>query len=354
MMPTVLPVWPQTPSRPVWRPESDFVPRRWLSNGHVMTVFAWAARRTFETLPNTEERLIQVASDSRVLVHAHWQPQRQSRPTLIGLHGLEGSSHVHYLRGLAAKAWGLGWNVVRVNQRNCGGTEHLTPSLYHSGLTADPAAVIRALATSEGLQDFAMTGYSLGGNLTMKLAAEVSGMPDVNLRAVVAVCPTIDLARCVDAIERRPNFIYQRNFVRSLKARMRRKAAAWPGAFDLSRLDRIRTIREFDDIYTAPHHGFGTAANYYRQASAIRVIDQIAIPALIIAAADDPCVPASQFSDPRVTANPFVQVHVASHGGHCGFVGAPRGYDGFWAEREALSFLSAVMPQSAAAPATCP
>lgn len=330
------------PSPVRYAPESEFVPRRWLSNGHLMTVFAWAARRQFVSLPGAEERLIRVSDDTRVLVHAHWQPNRAVRPTLLALHGLEGSSQVHYLKGIADKAWQQGWNVVRLNQRNCGGTEHLTPGLYHSGLTADPAAVIRSLLASDGLGDFVMTGYSLGGNLTMKLAAELSAWADLPLRAVVAVCPTIDLARCVDRIEQRQNFVYQMNFVRSLKARMRRKAAAWPGRFDLSGLDRIRTIREFDDAYTAPHHGFGDAANYYRLASAIRVVDQVRIPALIIASADDPCVPSLQFDDERVKANPYVQVHLARHGGHCGFVGAPDGYDGFWAEREAVRFLTAV------------
>jgi predicted alpha/beta-fold hydrolase len=248
------------------------------------------------------------------------------------------------MRGLAHKAWRLGWNIVRLNQRNCGGTEHLTPGLYHSGLTADPRAVIRSLAASEGLRDVGVVGYSLGGNLALKLAAELAQDPDLPVRAVVAVCPTIDLDRCVRAIERRSNLVYQYNFVRNLKRRMRRKAAAWPGAFDLAPLDRIQTIREFDDRYTAPHHGYGNAANYYQQASAIRVIDRIRVPTLILAAADDPFVPADQFRDPRVTGNPHIRVRVATHGGHCAFVAAASSdQDGFWAETAAVAFLSDTM-----------
>jgi predicted alpha/beta-fold hydrolase len=330
----------------VWTPRAEFIPRRWLGNGHVMTVYAWACRREFASLGEPESRLIQVEDHTRVLAHAHWQPERHTRPTLVALHGLEGSSSVHYVRGLADKAWRLGWNIVRLNQRNCGGTEHLTPSLYHSGLTSDPLAVMRSLAATEGLRDFGVVGYSLGGNLTMKLAAEAADAPDVPVRAVVAVCPTIDLERCVAAIERRSNVIYQFNFVRSLKARMRRKAAFWPGAFDLSQLDRIRTIRQFDDAYTAPHHGFGNAANYYRQASALRVADRVRVPALMLASSDDPCVPVDQFNDERIRSNPNIHVAVTAHGGHCGFVSAngDPGGDSFWAESEAIRFLSSFMP----------
>jgi predicted alpha/beta-fold hydrolase len=265
---------------------------------------------------------------------------------VVVLHGLEGSSTVHYMRGVADKAWRRGWNAVLLNQRNCGGTEHLTPGLYHSGLTADPRAVIESLARTDGLGRVAVVGYSLGGNLAVRLAGEI-GDAASPVGGVVAVCPTIDLERCVRAIERRANIPYHFNFVRNLRARMRRKVAAWPGAFDLAPLDAIWTIRRFDDVYTAPHHGFGDAANYYVQASAIRVVDRIRIPTLILAAEDDPFVPASQFREPAITHNPQVVACVSRHGGHCGFIERPSpGYDGYWAEQMAVEFLERVMPAS--------
>lgn len=318
---------------------AEFAPRRFLSHAHVMTVFAWAARREFAALPAADARVIRVAADTEVLAHCYWQPQRHERPTLVALHGLEGSSGVHYMRGLADKACRRGWNAVLLNQRNCGGTEHLTPTLYHSGLTSDPREVMRALMASDGLRAFGVVGYSLGGNLAIKLAGELRDHPDLPVHAVAAVCPTIDLDRCVRAIERRSNWPYHFNFVRNLKARMRRKAAAWPGAFDLSRLDRISTIRAFDDVYTAPSHGFGDAANYYHRASALRVAANIAIPSLIISAADDPFVPPEQFRDPAVRDNRHITVAVPRHGGHCAFVGRSDGGDGYWAEAAAVEFL---------------
>ena len=321
-----------------------FVPRWGLRHGHVMTVYAWARQRPVPALPVPEARLIRVTDDTQVLAHCYWQPDRATRPTVLVLHGLEGSSAVHYMRGVADKAWRRGWNAVLLNQRNCGGTEHLTPGLYHSGLTHDPREVIRSLATTDGLRDFGVVGYSLGGNLAIKLAGELGVGDDLPVRAVAAVCPTIDLDRCVRAIERRVNLPYHFNFVRNLRGRMRRKALAWPGAFDLSRLEKIWTIRTFDDVYTAPHHGFGDAANYYHQASAMRVVDRIAVPALIIAAEDDPFVPPSQFSEPAVRDNPHVHVQVGRFGGHCGFVGkAAAESDGYWAEARAVDFLGRVL-----------
>jgi predicted alpha/beta-fold hydrolase len=318
-----------------------FVPGRGLSNGHVMTVFAWAKARTFPALPDPESRLFRVAPDSQVLARCYWQPDRAGRPTLVALHGLEGSSDVRYMRGLADKAWRRGWNAVLLNQRNCGGTEHLTPTLYHSGLTDDPRAVIRAIVADDRVGDIGVVGYSLGGNLTMKLAGELHAFPDLPVRAAVAVCPTIDLDRCVRAIERPVNLPYQLHFVRNLRQRMRRKATAWPDAFDLSRLNRIWTIRAFDDAYTAPSHGFGDAANYYSRASAMRVVDRIRIPSLILAAGDDPFVPPAQFHEPVVRDNPHIQVMVPARGGHCAFVAWTKpGEDAFWAESTAVEFLA--------------
>jgi predicted alpha/beta-fold hydrolase len=159
--------------------------------------------------------------------------------------------------------------------------------------------------------------------------------------SVAAVCPTIDLALCSDALEWRQNLPYQLNFLRGLKARMRRKAKAFPGRYDLAPLDGIRTIRQFDDTYTAPSHGFGTAARYYELASGIRVAGRITVPALIIAAQNDPFVPVSQYQGAEIRGNPNVRISLQRHGGHCGFVGRPTAdSDGYWAEQTAVDFLS--------------
>jgi uncharacterized protein len=323
-----------------------FVSRRWVANGHAMTLFTWARRRNFPDLPNAEARVIQTAPETQVLAHCYWQTDRARAPTLLVLHGLEGSSQAHYMRGLAAKAWRRGWNAVLLNQRNCGGTEHLSPTLYHSGLTDDPREVIRHLVREDGIQSVGVVGYSLGGNLTVKLAAELEQSPDLPIAGVVAISPTIDLEQCVRAIERRRNIVYELNFVRNLKGRIRRMARIWPGRYDLSPLRSVWTIRRFDELYTAPCHGFGGASDYYHQVSAIRVADRIRIPTLILTATDDPFVPAAQFEEPAVKNNPCITVWLEANGGHCGFACAPDprgGHDGYWAEATAVEFLAAVM-----------
>ena len=320
--------------------DRPFTPLARWKGGHWMTLYAWGKPRHFPALPPAEVRYFDVAPDTRVLAHCHWQATAAQHPTLILLHGLESSSDAHYVRGLADKAFAAGFNAVRLNQRNCGGTEQLSAGLYHSGLTDDPLAVMRELIDVDGLKAFAVAGYSLGGNLTLKLAGDFGDSPPKELCAVCAVSPTMDLAVCVDALEERQNAIYQWHFVRNLKRRMRRKAAAFPGRWPLDALPRINSIRQFDDAYTAPYHGFRDAADYYHRASAMRVIEKISVPALIISAADDPFVPPGPFKEPSVVRNPNITVKLTPHGGHCGFVEEPRaGYDGYWAEREIIGFI---------------
>src|SRR5215217_1230752 len=164
-----------------------FVPRAWLRNGHWMTLYSWANPRYFTSLPPATRRLFAVAADARVVADCHWQAQRWDRPTLLTLHGLNGSSDAHYMKGIAAKAFARGMNVVRLNQRNCGRTEHLARGLYHSGLTADAAHVIEELTSVDGLSAIAVAGYSLGGNLALKLAGEYGPYPPPSLKAVAAV-----------------------------------------------------------------------------------------------------------------------------------------------------------------------
>ena len=309
------------------------------TGGHKLTLYAWARSRRFPNLPEPEARHFDVAADARVLAHCHFHPARADHPVIVLLHGLEGSSSAHYMRGIADKAWAAGWNVVRLNQRNCGGTEGLSRGLYHSGLTHDAQFVLRELVERDGIRAAAVAGYSLGGNLALKLAGEYGDAAPPWLKAICAVSPAMDLTLCTAALERRSNFIYQWNFVRNLKGRMRRKAAAWPGAFSLEPLPKIWSVRAFDEAYTAPYHGFLDAADYYYRASAMRIIDRIHIPTLILTAEDDPFVPTAPFRDPAVTTNRNITVVITPHGGHCAYVERTDGeYDGYWAEREVVNF----------------
>lgn len=327
-------------------PVETFVPRRLLRGAHRMTMTAWALPRRYLPVPTPEARRIRVAPDTEVLAHCHWQADRASAPTLLLLHGLSGSSRSHYVRGLAGKAWAQGWNVVRLNQRNCGGTEALAPGLFHAGLTHDPVVVLEALMRDDGVTAVVIAGYSLGGNLALKLAGEYGAAAPAALRGVAAVSPIIEVGECTRALEADGNWPYEWLFVRDLKAQMRRKARHHPGRFDLSVLTDVRTVRGFDNRVTAPHFGFRDADDYYHHASAMRVIDQIRVPACIVTAEDDPFVPVAQFTRPPVATHPHVELIVTRHGGHCGFLTrASRDDDGYWAERQVLRFAMRVAPR---------
>ncbi|MGE0451440.1 MAG: YheT family hydrolase [Vicinamibacterales bacterium] len=316
-----------------------FVPRKWLAGGHRMTLFGWGNRRQFPGLPEPTERHFDTAPESRVLAHCHWQDDAASRPTLLALHGLNGSSYSHYMRGMAAKAFARGMNVVRLNQRNCGNTEHLSAGLFHSGLTEDARHVIEELARRDGIRSIVVAGYSLGGNLALKLAGEYGSRPPEVLTAVAAVSPILEIGACVRALEKRSNIVYQWNFVRELKKRMIRKAQFWPGRFDLARLAEIRSVREFDDAYTAPHFGFEDADDYYYRCSAMRIIDRVGVPALVITAEDDPFVPPDPFREPAIAANRNIELRLCTFGGHCGFITDPSDADdGYWAETQIVDF----------------
>ncbi len=322
---------------------NDFVPVRWLAGGHRMTIYAGLRRRVFPDLPPPEDRLFDVPPDTRLLARCHWQRRPADHPTLVILHGLEGSADAHYVRGLSDKAWRRGFNIVRLNQRNCGRTEHLSPTLYHSGLSGDPRAVLEELAARDRLPRIGIVGYSLGGNLALKLAGELGDAFPPVLKAVVAVSPAIDLPCCMTAIERRANRVYELNFLRGLRERLAEKARLFPDRYDAAGLARIRSIRAFDARFTAPSFGFASAEDYYVRASAGRVVDRIRVPTLILSAADDPFVPPAQFSAPEVAGNPNITTVVTRHGGHCGFVArrdGRRSHDGYWAEHAAVAFVA--------------
>jgi predicted alpha/beta-fold hydrolase len=316
----------------------EFKPLGLLRNPHLMTLAAVFWPRTFSRLPPSVPRLFEVEPGTQVLAHCHWHENPHSHPTLIVLHGLEGSSESNYMLGTAEKAWAAGFNAVRLNQRNCGGTENLTPTLYHSGLSGDIRAVILELIQRDCLPDIFAAGFSMGGNLALKMAGEYGATAPPELRGVVAVAPAFDLSACADSLSESQNFIYERHFVRGLKRRMRLKARLFPGKFPLDGLDAVRSVREFDQVITAPFSGFTGAEDYYARSSARRLIAGIRRPTLILASQDDPFVPFAPFLDPALRANQNITLITTAHGGHCAFIAQERGEGRFWVEARIIEF----------------
>lgn len=318
-----------------------FVPRRGLRSGHAQTLAGVLLRRRI-VLPAAEERLFRMEDDAQVLCHCHWQADRQRALTLVVVHGLEGSSESNYVVGITEKALAKGHNVVRMNVRNCGGTEDLACTLYHSGLSSDVGAVVACLAREDGLQRIGLVGYSMGGNQVVKLAGEWGREVPRAVVGLAAVCPSIDLGPSADAIHEYANRIYEWHFVWELRRRFLRKARLFPDIYGktVPRLRGTWSIRAFDDRITAPHNGFRDANDYYDRASASRVVARIAVPTLIIHSEDDPFIKILPESRARLLANPNITYIETEHGGHCGFIGEANGYDGRWAERAAVEFLS--------------
>ena len=322
-----------------------FEPRRWLRTGHLQTLAGNFLKRP-NGLPEPEERLFQVEDDVQVLCHCHWQPEtiRHTTMTLMLVHGLEGSSSSGYVLGTGFKAWSRGWNVVRMNIRNCGGTENLTPTLYHSGLSGDIQAVIATLIDEDSLQRVGVAGFSMGGNQVLKCIGEWGTDAPKQLVGAAGISPAADLSLSADAIHRPSNRMYEWWFMRGLRARLRRKAALFPGQYDITLLSKAYSIRDFDEHITARYMGFEGAEDYYAKASSARVLDRIAIPTLVIHAADDPFIKLSPPTIAKLQSNAHIHFIYTEHGGHCAFLADPNGYGGRWAENQIVEFLSA-LPQ---------
>lgn len=317
---------------------ADFRPRRFLRGGHLQTIASFFLPRRFALSP-AEERLIEVEPGIRVLCQCHWQSDRRSALTVIVVHGLEGSSESNYMLGIAEKGYAAGMNVVRMNQRTCGGTDRLAPTLYHSGRSADVAAVARNLVENDGIYRFALCGFSMGGNLVLKAAGEWGASGPTQFRAVAAVCPALDLAASADALHLPMNRLYEQYFLWKLKARMRTKINCFPGKYDAGRLRGLKSLRDFDDKVTAYYCGFDGASDYYARSAAANVIEKITVPAYILYARNDPFIRILRETRRKLAANPNITFVETDDGGHCSYLGERDGYDGHFAEREVVEFL---------------
>jgi len=324
-----------------WEMEK-FEPHALLRNGHAMTIAAAFVLRKFE-LPPAEDRLFQVDPESRILGRCHWQPgKRRDSPVMVILHGLEGSSESNYVWGIAEKAFRRGFHAVRLNQRNCGGTETLTPTLYNSGMSGDYRAVLEELSNGDGFEQIFFAGYSMGGNLMTKMAGEFAEAAPKALRGVCVVCPAMDLGACADALQRRDNFFYQRHFVKGLMARYARKAELYPERYPKNGFGPVRSVREFDDKITAPQFGYRDAQDYYDAVGAKKVVAQVRVPMLMITAQDDPFVPYELFMRANPGRNPAIRLVTPENGGHCGFISNRSGAERFWAEQRIVQFCDVI------------
>jgi predicted alpha/beta-fold hydrolase len=270
----------------------------------------------------------------QVLVHAQ-APAGEPVAHLVMVHGLEGSSSSGYARSLAQTALEAGCATHRFNMRSCGGTEHLSGrTLYHSGQTSDLLAVIRQLPSNAPIF---LAGFSLGGNVVLKLAGELGASASDLIAGVIATSTPIDLAAGVRQLDRPSNLIYARRFLRRLKERVRVKERLTPGLFDLSMLGQVRSIYDFDEHFTAQAFAFGSADNYYATQSSNQFLERIRVPTLVVQAKDDPFIPFAMYNHPALSANPHLRLMAIEQGGHLGFISKTR--PRFWLDRVLVNWI---------------
>jgi predicted alpha/beta-fold hydrolase len=293
---------------------------------------------------------------------------------VVLVHGLEGSSRSQYILGTATRAWAAGCNVVRMNMRSCGGTDELSPGIYHSGRSEDVAAVVDGLVREHGFSRIALVGFSMGGNLVLKYAGErssaipfkptngLNGAPGLGpttglngalvfsalpkeLCAVVGISPLMDLAVSSKALHERANRIYERRFLRNMVARFKKKAEIFPEIYSSSAAEAVRAIRSansmraFDQEVVARYAPFADADDYYRKVASSRWASEFALPTLILHALDDPFIRMLPSTREALSENENVTFVETRHGGHCAFLAPGKGSERHWAEKSLVGWL---------------
>ncbi|HLT72258.1 MAG TPA: alpha/beta fold hydrolase [Cyclobacteriaceae bacterium] len=302
-----------------------------LFNKHLETIYP-ALFRKVQPIPFHHER-IETPDDD--FLDLYWSTQGSEQLVIIS-HGLEGNVLRPYMLGMARALFLNGSDVVTWNYRGCGEEMNRRLCFYHSGATDDLHEVVKH-AAGKGYRNINLVGFSLGGNITLKYLGE--GRPDpVAIRRAVAFSVPMDLHTSCQKISRSQNAIYSRRFLRSLKGKILSKSRLMPG-LDISHLEDLRTLIDFDDRYTAPLHGFKDALHYYESCSALRFLDNIKTPSLVVNAKNDPFLSEACF--PTLKGHPFLSLETPQQGGHAGFTQFTK--NGlYWSEERAVKFINTI------------
>jgi hypothetical protein len=325
---------------------SAFRPPWWLAGGHRQTLLGYWSRRRLRWTAPAEDLVVEAAAGVRLLVRASWHANAARSPTLLLVHGLGGCDTSGYGVATGALAWEAGWNVARMNMRGAGDGEAHCARLYNAGLDGDLLAVLEAVAART--PHVAPVGFSLGGNLVLLALGRSRALVPAGVFAAAAVSPPLDLAACADALGRRANRLYERHYVAGLREAYRRRQRRLPGEYEPGRERGARTIRGFDHVITAHYGGFAGVDDYYARSSAGPWLAQVDRPALILAAQDDPMIPAAAIARWPLPASGLVRREITATGGHVGFVGRTRAAGRFWAAERVMAFLSEAWARRAA------
>lgn len=303
-------------------------------NGHLQTIIP----SLFRKVENVEYNRERIYTPDKDFLDLDWHRPTPSDTLLIVSHGLEGDSHRSYVKGMV-KAFGKeGCHALAWNYRGCSGEPNLQERFYHSGATEDLEAVILHVLQSGTYKRIILSGFSLGGNLTLKFLGERGDkLPSEICKAAVFSVP-LDLSGSSSKISERSNWIYNKRFLNHLEKKIKAKAANMPGRLNPEKLSGIKTLRQFDDAYTAPLHGFENAEAYYAHCSALNYLDGIRIPTLIVNAKNDPFLSESCYPETQLKNHPFITFEAPPEGGHVGFAPAS-GEELYYSEKRALEFV---------------
>ena len=317
--------------RPRYRPGFPF------TNGHLQTIYPTLFRKVPPLSPQRVR--VETADDDFIDVDYHLVREGTAKLALIS-HGLEGNSQKNYPLGMASCLTENGWDVACLNFRGCSGTPNRQPRFYHSGMTDDLQTVLHHSLSqkSQRYETVVLIGFSMGGNQTLKYLGEQPQSIPREVKGAIAFSVPCMLADSVEVMNDLKNSLYMYYFLRSLKRKIREKAARYPEMIDVAGLEKIRTFEPFDDRYTAPLHGFRSAADYYEKCSSRQFIPDINLPCLLVQSLDDPFLSPSCFPVDEAKRNPFFMLEITEYGGHVGFWGGwNQRY--YWSEQRTLQFI---------------
>ena len=310
---------------------------RWLPGGHLQTIYPAKCIRK----PAVAFRRVRWQAPDGDFLDVDFVDGQAQRPFLLLFHGLEGSSDSHYARALMAHVSALGWSGAVVHFRGCSGELNLAPRFYHSGDASEIDWVVRRIdghRRASGAGRFYAAGVSLGGNALLRWLGEFQHAAEI-VDAACAISAPLDLAGGGAALSSGPNLLYTRIFLRTLKPKCLEKLEQFPGLFDRDKMLGARNLYEFDNIVTAPLHGYRDTDDYWDRASAKHVMHDITVPTLVLNARNDPFLPARHLP---LTAAASVQLDYPAQGGHVGFATGPFPGSLAWLPQRMLHFLCGI------------
>lgn len=312
----------------------DYQPPAFLFNGHLQTIIP-SQMRIVRGVTYDRSKIKTEDEDFLLL---DWSRQGSDKLAIIS-HGFEGDSKRAYMRGMVRAFNRAGYDALAWNFRSCGGEMNDTLRFYHSGATYDLDLLVQYVSANFHYQEIVMVGFSMGGNLTLKYLGEHKEQLLPAIKKAVTFSVPLHLSSCASKISTSENFIYSWRFLSSLRVKIRQKAKLMPDLLNVKHLDKIRTLTDFDNFYTAPLHGFKNAEDYYTKCSSIYFLDSIKIPTMIVNAWNDPFLSEKCFFDKDTLPSDMIYFAAPSEGGHCGFMQKSLKKDeNFWSENLAVTF----------------